>query len=62
MPTSLRVSLEGELGFCPKAVLLLPDYSSLIFASSPFLFHLSSPTSNCLNLSRWNLGKAMEAE
>ena len=49
------ISLEGEPGPCPKAVLLFLDYSSLVSASSPF------PNLELFELAHWNSGKVMEA-
>ena len=55
MPVLLCVSLERELGPCPKAVLLL-DCSSLVFASPSFLDQQpSEPASR-------NSGQVLEAE
>ena len=56
IPTLLSISLEREPGSCPKAVLLLLDYSSLVF-SSPTV-----PDQQLSELASWNSGKAMEDE
>ena len=54
--TLFCVFLEGKPGSCPKAVLGLLDFSSLVFASLPF------PSQQLSELVPWKSVKTMDAE